>query len=283
MTEENINSLTEIKSLKKKIEELKEKKENLEKLQNTQGDLFKMLIHDLKGPVGEITANLDLLNCEKSLSEINREYVETAMMGCENLYRMILNILEISKMEEGCMSLNKKTFQMDEIIQERMKKLKAVLNQNEICVTMKIDEELQPVNADWEIIDRVLSNLLLNAISYSPQKSEIKIVVEPNGEKDFLRVKITDQGKGIPINPRSAAFFNNSSGIAFSLSILAAMGLTSWSTNFLTISRNMLCSSLNLKSIIPSRPQVFIDSEKIRTQFYSIEISIFFVPNKLNK
>ena len=198
MTEENINSLTEIKSLEKKIEELKEKKENLEKLHNTQGDLFKMLIHDLKGPVGEITANLDLLNCEKSLSEINREYVETAMMGCENLYRMILNILEISKMEEGCMSLNKKTFQMDEIIQERMKKLKAVLNQNEICVTMKIDEELQPVNADWEIIDRVLSNLLLNAISYSPQKSEIKIVVEPNGEKDFLRVKITDQGKGIP-------------------------------------------------------------------------------------
>jgi two-component system sensor histidine kinase KdpD len=68
MAEENINYITEIESLKKDIRELEKKNKKLVDIQNTQGDLFKMIIHDLKGPVGEITANLDLLNCDKSLS-----------------------------------------------------------------------------------------------------------------------------------------------------------------------------------------------------------------------
>lgn len=198
MIEENTNHISEIESFKKDIRELEKKNKKREELQSTQGDLFKMIIHDLKGPVGEITANLDLLNCDKSLSELNREYLETAMLGCENLYRMILNILEISKMEEGSMILNKKSFQIDEIIKEKIKKITTVANQNETRVTMKVKGELKPVNADQEIIERVLSNLLLNAISFSPPKSEIKIIVEPNGERGFLKVSVADQGEGIP-------------------------------------------------------------------------------------
>ena len=198
MIEENTNHITEIESLKKDIRELEKKNKKLVDIQNTQGDLFKMIIHDLKGPVGEITANLDLLNCDKSLSDLNREYLETAIMGCENLYRMILNILEISKIEEGSMILNKKSFHIDEMITESIKKIKTIAKQNEICVTMEAKGELKPVDADKEIIERVLSNLLLNAISYSPPQSEIKIIVEPNGEKDFLKVSVADQGKGIP-------------------------------------------------------------------------------------
>ncbi len=198
MAEENINYITEIESLKKDIRELEKKNKKLVDIQNTQGDLFKMIIHDLKGPVGEITANLDLLNCDKSLSELNREYLETAIMGCENLYRMILNILEISKIEEGRMILNKKSFQIDEIIKESIKKIKTIAKQNEICVTMEVKGEAESVNADQEIIERVLLNLLLNAISFSPPQSEIKIIAEPEGEKDFLKVSVADQGKGIP-------------------------------------------------------------------------------------
>ncbi len=200
MIKENTTYITKIDSLKKDILELEEKNKKLEGLQSTQGDLFKMIIHDLKGPVGEITANLDLLNYDKSLSELNREYLETAIMGCENLYKMILNILEISKMEEGCMILNKKSFQIDEIIKERIKKVKTIANQNEICVTMQIKGkgEVKLVNAEQEIIERVLSNLLLNAISFYPPNSEIKIIVEPNEKKGFLKVSVADQGKGIP-------------------------------------------------------------------------------------
>ncbi len=198
MIEENINHLTEIESLKKDIRELEKKNKGLEKLQSQQGDLFKMIIHDLKGPVGEITANLDLLNCDKSLSELNREYLETAIMGCENLCRMILNILEISKIEEGSLILNKKPFRIDEIIKESIKKIKTIAKQNEIRITVEAKGELKPVNADQEIIERVLSNLLLNAMSFSPPQSEIKIIAEPKGEKDFIKVSVADQGKGIP-------------------------------------------------------------------------------------
>lgn len=198
MIKENTNQLTEIESLKKEIQNLKEKNKKLEDLQVTQGDLFRMLIHDLKGPVGEIMANLDLLNYDESLSKDNREYLETSILGCENLFRMILNILDISKMEEGRLNLNKNTFKIEEMIKEKIKKIDAVAKQNEICFTMDFKEGLKPVNADCEIIERVLSNLFSNAIAFSEPKSEIKIIVELVAEKNFLKVSVIDQGKGIP-------------------------------------------------------------------------------------
>jgi K+-sensing histidine kinase KdpD len=131
-------------------------------------------------------------------------------MGCENLYRMILNILEISKIEEGRMILNKKSFQIDEIIKESIKKIKTIAKQNEICVTMEVKGEAESVNADQEIIERVLLNLLLNAISFSPPQSEIKIIAEPEGEKDFLKVSVADQGKGIPEEFTKKKYLTNS-------------------------------------------------------------------------
>lgn len=183
--------------MKKEIEELKKKNKKLENLQNIQGDLFKMLIHDLKGPVGEIMANIDLLNHEKSLSEYGQEYLETAIVGCENLLSMILNILDISKMEEGRMNLNKSSFKIEEIIEGKFQKIKALGKQNEIDFKLEVKGKLKPVYADLEIIERVLSNLLLNAIAFSYPKSEIKLTAEYAEDKDFLKVSVQDHGKGI--------------------------------------------------------------------------------------
>ncbi len=187
-----------MEKLEKKIQELEEKNKKLEGLQAIQGDLFKMIIHDLKGPVGEIMANLDLLNYEKSLSDSGRECLETGILGCENLLRMILNILDISKIEEGCMNLNKNSFKIEEVIKEKVQKVNALGKQNEISFKVGFKGELKHICADREIIERVLSNLLLNAIAYSYPKSEINIIAEPASEKDFLKVSVQDQGKGIP-------------------------------------------------------------------------------------
>ncbi len=166
-------------------------------MHTTQEDFFKMIIHDLKGPLGEIMANLDLLSYEKSLSESNREYLETAILGCENLFQMVLNILDTSKMEEGRMILNKSAFRIEDIIKESVRKVKAVGKQNEINFVIDLKGDIKEINADQDIIERVLSNLLLNAISYSFPKTVIKIIAEP-GDKYFLKISVVDQGRGIP-------------------------------------------------------------------------------------
>ena len=198
MPRKNNNQSAEIKSLEDKIQGLKEENKKLNELQVTQGDLFKMLVHDLKGPVGEIMANLDLLHYDKSLSEENREYLDTSILGCDSLLRMVLNILDISKMEEGRLNLNNNTFKIEEVIKEKIEKIKAVAVQNEINFSMDFKGELKPVNADREIIERVLSNLFLNALAFSFPNSEIKVVAEQKENEGFMKVSVIDQGKGIP-------------------------------------------------------------------------------------
>lgn len=204
MAEEN--SSESIESLKNKIKELEEKNNTLQELQNTHGDLFKMIIHDLKGPVGEITANLDLLKNDKSLSEYNQEFVETSILGCDDLYRMILNILEISKIEEGQMVLNKKPFRIEEVIDEKTRKIKTLANQNKISLEMEIKGKLKPMNADKDIIERVLANLLMNAISYSPFEGKITVTAEPAENEKFVKVSVSDQGRGIPEDSQKNIF-----------------------------------------------------------------------------
>ena len=166
-------------------------------MHTSQEDFFKMIIHDLKGPLGEIMANLDLLSYEKSLSGPNKEYLETAVIGCENLFQIVLNIIDTSKMEEGRMILNKSAFRIEDIIEESVRRVKTIGKQNENHFVIDLKGDIKELIADQNIIERVLSNLLLNAISYSFPKTEIKVIAEP-GDKYLLKISIVDQGRGIP-------------------------------------------------------------------------------------
>ena len=86
-------------SLKRKKRALQKKNLQLKKLEKLKMDLCSMLLHDIKGPISELMANLDILSC--ALSEENRKYVESAKTGCETLHRTVSNFLDIARLEKG--------------------------------------------------------------------------------------------------------------------------------------------------------------------------------------
>ena len=71
-------------SLRKKGQTLQKKNFQLKKMEKLRTDLFNMLIHDLKGPISELVANLDILTY--TLSDENRQYVDSAQTACDTLY-----------------------------------------------------------------------------------------------------------------------------------------------------------------------------------------------------
>ena len=85
--------------------ELSEVNENLLKLQAMKEDLTNMVVHDLKSPLAEILANLEMLGSEP-LSEMQGEFLEAAHIGGDDLQRMITNLLDISRMEEDRLALD---------------------------------------------------------------------------------------------------------------------------------------------------------------------------------
>jgi two-component system sensor histidine kinase KdpD len=177
-------------------EELKQKNDELIQLQRMKEDLTSMIVHDLKGPLGEIMSNLDLLNYIQNLSAEDKEVLDTAIQGCENLLGMVMNLLDISKMEEGRMKLNRDQFQIGELIRSKIERMKVVALQKELKMTVSLPDGDIPITADKEIIERIIANLVNNAISYSFQGREIETKAER--DNDFVKISVRDEGKGIP-------------------------------------------------------------------------------------
>jgi signal transduction histidine kinase len=82
------------------IAEQQEEIASLNRLLERKTTLVRMMIHDMKGPLSSIMANLDLLTMNR-LKDQEKECVQTALIGCQDLFQMVQNLLEIGKMERG--------------------------------------------------------------------------------------------------------------------------------------------------------------------------------------
>ncbi|MBF0100877.1 MAG: GAF domain-containing protein [Desulfobacterales bacterium] len=175
---------------------LKKKNQALKKLETLRTDLFNMLIHDLKGPISEVIANLDILSY--TIDEDNREYVNSATLGCDTLYRMILDLLDIAQLEDGSMPIFLELLNPEELLNESVARLDSQLKMRQIEVQKEYAScEFSGFNADRRIILRVIQNLLTNAISFTPITEIIKLGYS-YPDKNHILFHIKDNGPGIP-------------------------------------------------------------------------------------
>jgi len=156
-----------------------------------------MLIHDMKGPLGEIMANLDLLASE-DLSGEQRDYVETAQQGCNTLLQMVLNLLDIHKMEEGRLVVHRHEFDFREVVQSCMSSLQRTAAAKQVRFDVQGGAGEFPVTGDRTLLERVVLNLLMNSIEYSPEDGVIVLKLSRSRSEDQVVLTVTDQGKGIP-------------------------------------------------------------------------------------
>ncbi len=193
-------------SLRKKRRTLQKKNVQLRKLEKVKTDLFNMLIHDLKGPISELMANLDILSYVIKKDE-NREYVESAKTGCETLYTMVSNLLDIVRLEEGRLKLIHERIDPQELIKESLARLFGLSKVKELNFEEKFSskEETDFFWGDRGILLRVLQNLLTNAITYSPSGETIEVGFEylkPPKIEFFVR----DSGPGVSPEYQEAIF-----------------------------------------------------------------------------
>jgi len=131
------------------------------------------------------------------IEDQGREYLDTAVQGSENLLRMILNLLDVRRLEDGKLRLHCEEFNVSDVIGDAVEKHKTLIKQKEIKTKMVIDENVSTWIADRSLIERVLSNLLTNAIGYSYRGGEIVIASWLDEEGKQLRMEVKDSGNGI--------------------------------------------------------------------------------------
>lgn len=192
--------------LRKKKNTLQKRNQQLRQLERLKTDLFRMLIHDLKGPISEVIANLDILSY--TAKEENRVYVEHAKTGCDTLYSMTCNLLDIARLEEGKLELLYEKIEPEDLIREAKARVYWAMEQK----SLRFKETIPPPAGvggefwgDRGILLRILQNLLANAVHYSPRGKSVGFGYDyPKGEE--IRFYVEDKGPGVPPEHQAVIF-----------------------------------------------------------------------------
>ena len=166
-------------------------------------ELISTVSHELRTPMSSILGFSELLLTRKLDTERKKEYVGIINSEAKRLTDLVSNFLDIQKIENGIKEYNMQVCDMKQIIIEAIKLFDKVGEKHKF-VFEHIEEDKYNVVCDRNKILQVLSNLISNAIKYSPGGSDIKIDLTKNDKS--ITVTIADFGLGIPEEAKEKVF-----------------------------------------------------------------------------
>ncbi|MBW2056406.1 MAG: HAMP domain-containing histidine kinase [Deltaproteobacteria bacterium] len=198
-------ALSESERLKERLERLRRANSRLREMERLRVDLTHMVIHDLKGPLAEIIANLNLLE-EEGLSPVQRDYLGSAILGAEELLRRVQNILETYRLETKKKLIHPTPFDPVRAVRKVVKGLGRLASMREISILVESSGGSHPLFADRDFFTRIVLNLLSNAIEHTPAGKEIRVDLCWIQDGKRLQVSVTDAGPGIGKRDRKRIF-----------------------------------------------------------------------------
>jgi signal transduction histidine kinase len=174
-------------------------------LDKMKEDFLHYITHDLRNPLGSAMGFLDVLlkGTAGVLNPDQHAIVSSVRRSTSRLMTMINNILDIAKMEAGRITLQLKTVSMAGIAGRSIDILEHLARARKISVQLVAVEEFS-IEADPDMIERVFTNLLGNAIKYTPEGGTITLSIQDEGKA--LRCGVEDSGDGIPPEHLSRVF-----------------------------------------------------------------------------
>jgi signal transduction histidine kinase len=167
-------------------------KEN-EKLRS---DMVSLMSHELRTPITSIKGFAELLLMDETISEENREFLSIIANESQRLSKMLSTFLSVANLEQSDKKeMTKTAVKLDHVVQEVVEEMQEAAKRKRIRLVEQNAANLPPVAADKGLIRRAITNLVDNAIRYSPERTSV--IISTILEADFLRVVVEDRGYGI--------------------------------------------------------------------------------------
>ncbi|MFW5976511.1 MAG: sensor histidine kinase [Bacillota bacterium] len=187
------------------INETLQKKQRLEKMRK---EFVANVSHEFRAPLTSIKGFLELILEHDLSKEDIKNYTEIMYKDTKYLEHLLSDLLTLGKLETQNIPLDKEKLNPKDLVSRAIKSMQNRFKQKKIQVETNIEENLPDIEVDKHRIHQVLINLLDNAVTYSPEKSNIKISVSKlsditssynsNSNKNRVKITISDEGKGIP-------------------------------------------------------------------------------------
>jgi two-component system, NtrC family, sensor histidine kinase KinB len=167
-------------------------------IEQLRADLTAMVYHDLRGPLHTINSSFSSLG--RLLINVDNNTVlnliQVGMRSTRQLSRMVESLLDIQRLEAGQAVLDRKTMSMHSLLANAAELVQPLASESEQRLRFAIDENLPYVQIDADMIQRVVINLLENAVKYSPNGGVITLAAQMEG--NTIRISVRDSGPGIP-------------------------------------------------------------------------------------
>jgi len=188
--------------LRESYELVRRQRDDLMRLQLQKERLTAFLVHDLKNPVSSIDLHAQLVLRERDLPDRARQSAQHIRDDARSLLRMIMNLLDISKGEEGRLVAQRRVVDFAALSAGIVEALE--LKARSVGATLTRSIEVGTVSVDEDLLRRVIENLVDNAIRYAPEGTAVHLsAAVRDGE---LEVRVADAGPGVPAELRERVF-----------------------------------------------------------------------------
>ena len=181
---------------------VRRQRDDLMRLQLQKERLTSFVVHDLKNPVTSMDLHAQLLLRGAELTPPLRESAQHIRDEARSLLRLLLNLLDISKSEEGRLVLRPTEVNLEQLVAGLFEALELKARSGEVKLESSI--EVPALQADAELLRRMLENLLDNAIRHAPEGTTVRLTTRAH--QGALELRVADQGPGIPPGLRDRIF-----------------------------------------------------------------------------
>jgi two-component system sensor histidine kinase/response regulator len=181
---------------------LRRQRDDLMRLQLQKERLTAFVVHDLKNPVNAMDLHAQFLQRERGLSDDARQSVLQIRTEARQLNRMILDLLDLSKADEGKLTPRRVRIEIASLLDDVLGELQVSAQRRKI--TLEPHVQARTLFADEDLLRRTLANLIENAVRHAPAQSAVSISVL--SASCAVEIRVADRGAGIPADRREKIF-----------------------------------------------------------------------------
>lgn len=190
-----LEEIEEFEEINELCETFNEMSVSIQEFENTRNSFVANISHDLRTPMTTITGFVQGILDGTIPEEKHEWYLSIVLDESKRLSRIVNDLLDISKLEQGSFNIEFKDFDINELTRLNVIKFEKKITDKNIQLTVEFEKDSTIVNADKDAISRVLTNLLDNAIKFTNENGFIDIRVGTKNEKAYVSVQ--NSGLGI--------------------------------------------------------------------------------------
>ena len=179
-------------------ERIRDQLDDLKKQDGLRRELVANVSHDLRTPLAALQGYIETLKLKSDEfdTETRAEYLDIALKHSLRLTRLVEELFELAKLDARETPMNCEPFAPAELVQDVIQKFSLSAEADDIKLAMKTQDLLPFVQADISLVERVLENLIGNALRHTPAGGAITVLLK--AKNSDVEIEVQDSGSGIP-------------------------------------------------------------------------------------